>query len=186
MFYDLFLELCTSKGVTPSKACLDMGLSRSLAAKWKNTKATPSFEVIGKIADYFCVSADYLLGKEHQSKINTFYDKFKQLCDKKGVSCNKAALEIGLSNATPTKWKKTGATPDSTTLSRVALYFGCSIEDLLDTEVKKTSDFPTTHESVRLEGTYLRLAQGAKDLGLDDEDVDAILAIYAKHKKKNE
>lgn len=61
VFYDLFSELCANKGVTPSKACLDMGLSRSLAAKWKNTKATPSFDVVGKIADYFSVSADFLL-----------------------------------------------------------------------------------------------------------------------------
>ena len=52
MFYDLFSNLCIKKGVSPSKACIDMGLSRSLAAKWKNTKATPSADVIAKIADY--------------------------------------------------------------------------------------------------------------------------------------
>ena len=68
MFYDLFYELCLKKGVTPSKACLDMGLSRSLAAKWKNTKATPSADVMSKISDYFGVSADYLLGKEEQKE----------------------------------------------------------------------------------------------------------------------
>ena len=64
MFYDLFKQLCDKKGVSASRACLDMGLSRSLAAKWKNTAATPSSEVMSKIATYFNVSADYLLGKE--------------------------------------------------------------------------------------------------------------------------
>jgi transcriptional regulator with XRE-family HTH domain len=68
VFYDLFYNLCAHKGVTPSKACLDMGLSRSLAAKWKNTRATPSADVIAKIADYFGVSADMLLGKEQKEK----------------------------------------------------------------------------------------------------------------------
>lgn len=34
-----------------------------------------------------------------------FYDKFKKLCDDNGTTCNKVALEIGLSNATPTTWK---------------------------------------------------------------------------------
>ena len=68
VFYDLFYELCLKKGVTPSKACLDMGLSRSLAAKWKNTKATPSADVMSKISDYFGVSTDYLLGKEVQKE----------------------------------------------------------------------------------------------------------------------
>jgi len=60
-----------------------------------------------------------------------FFDTFKQLCDAKGISCNKAALEIGLSNATPTKWKKTGATPSSDTLQRIADYFQVPITDLL-------------------------------------------------------
>lgn len=67
-----------------------------------------------------------------------FYDRFKQLCDDKGVSCNKAALEIGLSNATPTKWRKTGATPNSETLQRIAGYFGVTIQFLLDQEAEKT------------------------------------------------
>lgn len=60
-----------------------------------------------------------------------FYDKFKQLCECQGISCNKAASEIGLSNATPTKWKKTGATPDGATLAKIADYFGVTTDDLL-------------------------------------------------------
>jgi len=73
-----------------------------------------------------------------------FYDKFKQLCDAKGVSCNKAALEIGLSNATPTKWKKTGATPDSATLAKVSKYFGVPIAYLLG-ETDDPFDKTKTH-----------------------------------------
>lgn len=68
MFYDLFKTLCDEKGVSASRACLDMGLSRSIAAKWKNTKTNPSAEVLPKIADYFGVSVDYLLGKEETKK----------------------------------------------------------------------------------------------------------------------
>lgn len=67
-----------------------------------------------------------------------FYDRFKQLCDDRGVSCNKAALEIGLSNATPTKWRKTGATPNSETLQKIAGYFGVTIQFLLGQETEKT------------------------------------------------
>ena len=37
MFYDRFIELCQAKGVKPGRACIDMGVSRSLAAKWKAT-----------------------------------------------------------------------------------------------------------------------------------------------------
>lgn len=66
-----------------------------------------------------------------------FYDRFRQLCESKGVSCNKAALEIGLSNATPTKWRKTGATPTGETLDRIAKYFGVSTDFLLGKETEK-------------------------------------------------
>jgi len=66
MFYDLFAALCNSKGVRPSRACIDMGLSRSLAAKWKATGENPRADVLPKIASYFNVSVSYLLGEEKE------------------------------------------------------------------------------------------------------------------------
>jgi transcriptional regulator with XRE-family HTH domain len=45
-----------------------MGLSNSLATKWKNTGAIPKGETLAKIADYFGVSVAYLLGTEQKEK----------------------------------------------------------------------------------------------------------------------
>lgn len=65
MFYQRFEELCTQKGVRPGRACTEMGLSRSLAAKWKSTGAQlPSVDVLAKMSAYFGVSIDRILGKE--------------------------------------------------------------------------------------------------------------------------
>lgn len=61
-----------------------------------------------------------------------FFDRFKMLCEEKSISCSKAATEIGLSNSIATKWKKTGATPDASTLARIAGYFGVSVDYLID------------------------------------------------------
>lgn len=66
MFYDLFCELCSKKKISPTKASLEIGLSKSTATKWKNTGATPQGETLNKIAAYFGVSADYLLGNEQK------------------------------------------------------------------------------------------------------------------------
>jgi len=66
VFYDIFEALCHQKGISPNKACVEMGLSRSIAAKWKNTQTKPSADVLPKIADYFGVSTDYLLGTEQR------------------------------------------------------------------------------------------------------------------------
>ena len=71
MFYDLFKLLCDEKGVSVSKACIEMGLSRSIAAKWKNTRTNPSAEVLPKIAKYFGVTTDYLLTGEQTKKAPT-------------------------------------------------------------------------------------------------------------------
>ena len=67
-----------------------------------------------------------------------FFDIFYDLCKKKGISCKKAAEDIGLSNSITTKWKKTGATPGGDTLQRIAEYFGVSIDYLLGKEAKST------------------------------------------------
>lgn len=63
-----------------------------------------------------------------------FFDIFKDLCEKRGVSCKRAAEEICLSNSITTKWKKTGATPGGETLEKVAEYFGVTTDYLLSRE----------------------------------------------------
>lgn len=59
-----------------------------------------------------------------------FYDTFELLCKQQGVSCRKAAEDIGLSNSTTTKWKK-GSTPKGETAQKIADYFGVSVDFLL-------------------------------------------------------
>lgn len=66
MFFDIFIDLCNKKGVSRTSAAKEIGLSNSITTKWKNTGATPSGETLDKVAAYFNVSTDYLLGKEEQ------------------------------------------------------------------------------------------------------------------------
>lgn len=83
MFYDLFKKLCDEKNISVSKACVEMGLSRSIAAKWKNTKTNPSAEVLPKIAKYFDVSVDYLLGATEKEKMPVLTAKDERDISKK-------------------------------------------------------------------------------------------------------
>lgn len=69
-----------------------------------------------------------------ERKITMFFDTFQALCEEKGVSCTRAAKEMGLSNSITTKWRKTGATPGGETLEKVAAYFGVSTDYLLGKE----------------------------------------------------
>ncbi len=98
-----------------------------------------------------------------------FYDKFKELCSAKGVSCNKAALEIGLSNATPTKWKKTGATPTGETLQRIADYFGVSESYLLGKEFANISNSSSSNKHDVLDDVDIAFYGDYKELTEDDK-----------------
>lgn len=57
MFYDRFVKLCEAKKVSPSRAALEAGISKSLVTKWKQDETKePSAEVVRKLAQYFGIS----------------------------------------------------------------------------------------------------------------------------------
>ncbi len=64
MFYDKFIVLCEKKGVAPTRAALDIGLSKSAPIKWRTTRATPNGETLNRISEYFSVPVGELLGED--------------------------------------------------------------------------------------------------------------------------
>lgn len=63
--YERIQELCASKGVSGSRMCLDLGLSKSTLSDIKSgRKKGVSTSTAQKIAAYFDVSVGYLLGEE--------------------------------------------------------------------------------------------------------------------------
>lgn len=65
-FYDRFLNLCNQKGMSPSAVTRENGLNNSISTAWKRG-AMPSGENLQKLADYFGVTVDYLLGSEKET-----------------------------------------------------------------------------------------------------------------------
>lgn len=61
-FYETVQRLATIKGVTIKQMEQDLGLAVSHANKWRDS--LPSFKTLLKLADYFDVSVDYLVGRE--------------------------------------------------------------------------------------------------------------------------
>jgi len=78
-----------------------------------------------------------------------FYDVYTELCMQKGISRSKAAAEMGLSNSTVTKWKKTGATPSGETMTKIAAYFGVSVDDLLKQEKDLAPKSKVTDDDIK-------------------------------------
>lgn len=112
-----------------------------------------------------------------------FYDKFKKLCDQRGISCNKAALEMGLSNAAVPKWKKTGYTPRGETLSKIATYFDISISELLGEDIKKA---PTVSGERTMSDEELKFALWGDCQDIDEKDLEDVrrYAAFVRERKK--
>lgn len=62
MFWNRFFELCASVKLKPNRVASIIGVSSASVTKWKNG-TIPNSDTLLKIADYFAVSVDYLLGK---------------------------------------------------------------------------------------------------------------------------
>ena len=114
-----------------------------------------------------------------------FFDIFYGLCKKKGVSCKKAAEDIGLSNSITTKWKKTGATPGGDTLNRIANYFGVSTDYLLGKENQKA---PAEAGKSSVSDDDIKFALWGDCKGISDEDLADVrrYAAFVRERKKGE
>lgn len=66
-FLDTVLSLLNKKGVSKNKMLTDLDLGKNSFVNWENRGTIPGGETLNKIADYFDVSTDYLLGKENPS-----------------------------------------------------------------------------------------------------------------------
>ena len=62
MFFTRFKQLCDQKNISVYRACTDIGLNRSAVAKWKSG-GKPNGSTAAKLAAYFEVTTDYLLGQ---------------------------------------------------------------------------------------------------------------------------
>ena len=64
MFWKIFLRLCNERGLKPNNVAKHLGIASGTVSGWKNKGQIPQDGNLIKIADYFNVSVDYLLGKE--------------------------------------------------------------------------------------------------------------------------
>ena len=64
MIVDRFRELRTSRKLSQKDLAQALNVSQQTVASWECGRTEPSNEYLKSIADYFNVSADYLLGRE--------------------------------------------------------------------------------------------------------------------------
>lgn len=96
-----------------------------------------------------------------------FYDVFIALCEKKGVSPNKALVDCAISRTSTAKWRE-GAIPRGITLQKLADYFNVTTDYLLTGE--ETKKAPTQEGERTISDDDIKFAL----FGGDGEITDAM------------
>lgn len=73
--YEIFERLMNERGITPYRVSKETGVSQTTLSEWKKGTYTPKIEKLQKIADYFNVALDYIMGNEQKNKSTTNSDE---------------------------------------------------------------------------------------------------------------
>lgn len=57
-------KLCDERGTTIAQMERELGIGNGVIGKWKNSRRSPEYDTLLKIAEYLDVSLDQLAGKE--------------------------------------------------------------------------------------------------------------------------
>jgi transcriptional regulator with XRE-family HTH domain len=68
IMYEIFEKLMQEKGVTMYRVSKDTGIAQATLIDWKKGRYVPKIDKLQKIADYFGVTVDYILGNEQKEK----------------------------------------------------------------------------------------------------------------------
>lgn len=139
-FYKNYLRLCAIKGVAPSAAALEVGLSRTSANGWKNGKM-PYDATLQKLADYFGVTVEELTGDKKMSA----HDRIKFILSKRNIPViymeAKLDFEPGYIDSLD------GNIPEED-LAKIADYLSCTPEFLLHGYEERSPE-PLTVEEIK-------------------------------------
>lgn len=112
-------------------------LSQSTLSNALTYGIIPSTKTLIKIADFFNISIEYLLGKTdneefYKTSINTsFKSRFESLCIEKGVTHYKVAIDCLFDKSSISKWFSKNFIPELEILELLCDYFKVSIDYIL-------------------------------------------------------
>lgn len=77
--YEIYQKLLDMNGVKSADVARATGISNMTFSDWKNGKSTPKMDKIEKIAKYFGVTTDYMMGKKSEAPFASMADDHLEL-----------------------------------------------------------------------------------------------------------
>ncbi len=198
-FIDVFTKLCNEQNKSPTSVCEELNLSNAIYTHWRKNGSIPRPATIKKIADYFKVSEDYLLGKtdvrlvtqDSDESPNAFLRRLNELLDEAHLSRKKFLQDVNFGKNQITYWENNNSVPNPSTLNAIANYFHVSVDYLLgQTDVRVPpseddgDDLQDYLEELRSRPEMRMLFSLAK--GATKEDVERAVAIIEALRKSND
>ena len=69
MLNERIRELRTERNITQVALAKELSVSKQSVSNWENDNIQPSIDMLIKIADFFSVSTDYLLGLDNKKYV---------------------------------------------------------------------------------------------------------------------
>ena len=122
--YETISSLCEEKGIKPGRMCNEMGISRGAITDLKaGRKQSLSAETLSKIATYFGVSVDYLLGNGQKEKPATDSDGLTE-ADRRDIAIELEQLMNEMTRSGNLMFDGDPATPEAMESLRNAMEMG--------------------------------------------------------------
>lgn len=96
--YERFVELLQENNLTAYRVSKDTGVTQTTLSDWKTGRATPKTVTLQKIADYFGVSLDWLVGssdnRQNSNELSDVYFSFAKQAQDDGILPDDIKLAI--------------------------------------------------------------------------------------------
>jgi transcriptional regulator with XRE-family HTH domain len=189
-------------GLTQEGFANEVGISRASVSLYETNRREPELDIVIKLADYFDVSVDILIGRkpleqemhcagfsDEKDKINAVATRIKLLRKQKNITQTKMAEDLALGGKSTISSYETGlSTPEIETLIKIAAYFNVSINYIFERTEETTPYAPFSMATISdvkaieqlREDVGNRIKEMRKDHNLTQDELASLLNMSAK------
>lgn len=134
----------TTRGLTIQAAANAAAINHVALSRYEHGQREPSLAVLGRLADYYGVTVDWLIGRTDlrpctASRPTTFGTRLQVLRLSAQMTQGELATELGLSPSTIGMYEQDRREPTVDSLRKLAARFGCSTDHLLGVALSESN-----------------------------------------------
>ena len=178
--YEIFEQLLQKFGVTAYQVSKATGIGQSTLSSWKMRNNILGSDKLQKIADYFGVSIDYLLGNSYAENIGP---AIKNARERQGITLEELAAGVGISAHGLDRYEKLNEPVREDIMNKIEDFLGESIVNLKFNYLMST---PSVEKQTKDESYYLN--DDAKEMAqflYDNPEYKVLFDASRKVKKED-